>query len=416
MPQTRRRLIAGRSFASAANPREFEEQFQLLAQMAKEYAIFLMDPRGRILTWNPGAQRIKGYHAEEIIGKSFSVFYPPEDIRHGKPQRSLDRAITMGEFRDAGWRIRKDKSRYWADVVITALRDDEGSLQGFGTIARDMTAERAADEELREANAALDLKLKKRTGQVGRANTRLRAVIQECRQARGKLEDSLEQLRSLGAHAQVLSEDERKMISRQVHDELGQSLTAIKMDLAWVDKHLGPEDEAIRPRVRSSLSLVDETVRAVRRIAAELRPVVLDDLGLAAAIEWQVEEFQRRSGITFEVRLPPEDFPLDAARATSIFRIFQEVLRNVVQHAKATQVQVRLMNPAGAIVLEVRDNGKGIRDEQISNSHSLGLLGMRERIKMLGGQFAIHGQEGKGTTVVVQIPLEMPLANYGAGA
>jgi signal transduction histidine kinase len=159
---------------------------------------------------------------------------------------------------------------------------------------------------------------------------------------------------------------------------------------------------------------VDETVRAVRRIAAELRPVVLDDLGLAAAIEWQVEEFQTRTGITFHVRMPPEDIPLDTERATTIFRIFQEVLRNVVQHAKATQVQVRLMSSAGAVILEIRDNGKGISDEQIANSNSLGLLGMKERINLLGGRFAIHGQEGKGTTVVVQMPLEGPTTSRGA--
>jgi PAS domain S-box-containing protein len=383
-------------------------------ESVKEYAIFMMDAQGQILTWNSGAEHIKGYRAEEIIGKHFLVFYPPEDIREGKPQQNLQQAMAAGECHDAGWRVRKDKSRFWANVIITALHDEDGALWGYGKVTRDMTAERAAEEGLRKANAALDAKVQIRSAQIARANARLRAVIQECRQAREKLEVSLSQLRSLSARAQVLGEEERKMISRQVHDELGQSLTAIKMDLSWIIKRTPNEDDPVHQRIKSSLGVVDETVRAVRRIAAELRPVVLDDLGLAAAIEWQVEEFQTRTGITFHVRMPPEDIPLDTERATTIFRIFQEVLRNVVQHAKATQVQVRLMSSAGAVILEIRDNGKGISDEQIANSNSLGLLGMKERINLLGGRFAIHGQEGKGTTVVVQMPLEGPTTSRGA--
>ena len=203
---------------------------------------------------------------------------------------------------------------------------------------------------------------------------------------------------------QNLREEERKRISREVHDELGQTLTAIKMDLAWFVKNLQGDQEPMRERMRSTLRLVDETVQTVRRIASELRPGVLDDLGLAAAIEWQVQEFQTRTGIDIQVRMPPEDIPLAPDCATTIFRIFQEVLRNVVQHAQATLVHVRLMRSAGTVILETRDNGRGISDGQISNPQSLGLLGMKERVLLLGGHFAIHGEEGKGTTVIVEIP------------
>jgi PAS domain S-box-containing protein len=372
----------------------------------KDYAIFTMDVEGRILTWNSGAEHIKGYRADEIIGKPFSVFYTPEDVRQRKPQKALRRAVAEGVYEGEGWRVRKDGSRFWARATITALRDSTGKLRGYGKVTRDMSRERAAEEALQEAVAALRSKCRERTVQLVRTNGALRAEIRERRRAEENLQASLQQLRSLSGYVQTLREEERKRISREVHDELGQTLTAIKMDLAWFVRNLPAEQEVLREKMKSTLQLVDETVQSVRRIAAELRPGVLDDLGLAAAIEWQVQEFQARTGITIHVRMPPEDIALDPNCAVTLFRIFQEVLRNIAQHAQATQVHVRLMRSNGTVMLETRDNGKGISERQISSPQSLGLLGMKERVLLLGGQFEIHGEEGKGTTVVVQIPVE----------
>lgn len=412
IPQSRRQSTKTPKRAGSAL-RNMREQFRLLVESVKEYAIVIMDPKGRVLTWNSGAERITGYGAEEIIGRNFSVFFAPEDVRQNQPEENLERAIAEGECEDEGWRVRKDSSRFWAKSVITALRDEKGKLWGFGNVTRDMTSEQAGQEELRKANAALGFNVRERTAQLERANAVMEAEIRERRRAEENLENLLEQMRSLSVRMQRLREEERKAISREVHDELGQSLTAIKMDLTWMMRRIPSEENPVRQRISSTIGLVDETVHTVRRIAAELRPGVLDDLGLAAAIEWQVQEFQTRAGITFQVRMPAEDIPLDADRSTTLFRIFQEVLRNIVQHAKATEVQVRLMRSAGMVILEIRDNGKGISEEQIANPESLGLLGMRERLHVMGGHFAIHGEEGKGTTVVVQMPLEPPTAKPG---
>jgi len=234
------------------------------------------------------------------------------------------------------------------------------------------------------------------------------------RGAEHKSENSLQQFRALSAHVQSVREEERKRISREVHDELGQSLTAIKIELTWVMQRLSGVEEPIRRRIESALQMVVETMDSVRRIAAELRPGILDDLGLSAAIEWLAQEFQERTGITCEARLPAlGDAGLDPEFVTATFRVFEEILSNIARHAHATRVEVRLMRSVDTVTLEVRDNGKGITDEQISNPKSLGLLGMRERTRLLGGRFAIHGQDGKGTTVIVQIPVQKPLQDRG---
>jgi PAS domain S-box-containing protein len=393
---------------------ETVEHLRLLVASVREYAIFIMDAKGTVLTWNSGAQRLKGYRAKEIVGKRFSVFYTAEDVRHGRPKKLLEEAAAKGRCEDEGWLVRKNGSRFWAKAVITALRDSGGRLWGFGKVTRDMTRERAVEEELRKANAALDCKVQERTAQLERVNAELHAEVLERRRAEEKLENSLQQLRALSAHVQAIREEERKRISREVHDGLGQSLTAIKMDLTWVIKRLSGVEEPIRRRTDAALRLVDDTVQSVRRIAAELRPAVLDDLGLSAAVEWQAQDFQARTGITCQLRMSPEDICVDSELATATFRIFQELLNNVARHAGATQVHVGLRQNAGAVILEVRDNGRGISEEQISNPKSLGLLGMRERIVRLGGHFAVLGAEGKGTTVVVQIPTVRSLEVNGA--
>ncbi len=393
---------------------DIEEQFRLLVGSVREYEIFLMDTEGRVLTWNSGAQRIKGYRQEEVVGKPFDMFYTPEEIRQEKPRKLLSCAASQGQCEDEGWRLRKDGSKFWAKVVITALRDEGGRLRGFGNVTRDMSDERAAEEGLREAVAALDSQCQERTCQLEQANAGLQAEVFERRHTEEKLESSLQQLRALGSRVQVLREEERKRISREVHDELGQSLTAIKMDLSWLSHRLSSHDAPLRERIKSTLNIVDETVASVRRIASELRPGILDDLGLAAAIDWQSQEFQARTGIRCQLRITSENIPLEPERAAAMFRMFQEILNNIAQHARATQVQIRLMQNAGTVILEIRDNGKGVSEDQISDPKSLGLLGMRERALLLGGHVAVHGEEGRGTAVVVQIPIEKSSPRHGA--
>jgi signal transduction histidine kinase len=199
------------------------------------------------------------------------------------------------------------------------------------------------------------------------------------------------------------------MIAREIHDQLGQALTALKMDLSFVHKGLSKARTTGRARLGertlSMSGLIDETIQSVRRIATNLRPGILDDLGLVAAIDWQAQDFQNRTGVACRFVPDIEDIGLDQDRSTAAFRIFQETLTNVARHSGATEVDVKLFRRDDWASLEITDNGKGISPADISGNRSLGLLGMRERANLLGGELQISGAPGAGTTVTVRIPL-----------
>jgi len=224
------------------------------------------------------------------------------------------------------------------------------------------------------------------------------------RRAARSFSHARDQLRALAARLQSIREEERRKVAREIHDELGQALTAIKIDLSSLVCELPADQKQPASRTKSILKLVDETIQSVRRISTQLRPGILDDLGLMAAVEWAVEESEARTGIKFRLDLPRDDIVIDPECATALFRILQETLTNVARHANASQVEVQLAQEDGDLLLEVRDNGKGISKEQLWGGKSLGVLGMRERASMLGGEITIIGIPGKGTTVSVRIP------------
>ena len=230
--------------------------------------------------------------------------------------------------------------------------------------------------------------------------------LSEMKRAEQELRASSEQLRNLAAHLLSVREEERARISREVHDELGQALTAVKMDLAWLAGRLPRRNGQMLKRIRSTRQLADDIIQSIRRISTELRPAVLD-LGLAEAVEWQVQEFQTRSGIQCTVRLLTREVVASNA-STAMFRIFQETLTNVARHAKATRAEVVLQKQRDWLVLLIRDNGRGFDQADPSLSKSLGLLGMRERAAILGGRVNISSAPGKGTTVTAWIPLRSP--------
>jgi signal transduction histidine kinase len=227
--------------------------------------------------------------------------------------------------------------------------------------------------------------------------------ITERKRAERELQVSFLELKALNAQLQSVREEERTKLARELHDELGQSLTAIKIDLAALQ--VAPGRDRQLQRIPAILGLVDETIRAVRRISTELRPGILDHLGLEAAVEWAAEEFQARTGIQCQVGLPEMKLVIDPGHATALFRIFQETLTNIARHAGATHVKIGLSHESGYVSLEVRDNGRGIGEDQLSGFGSLGILGMRERALLLGGEFTIAGDPGSGTIVRVRIPL-----------
>jgi len=221
-----------------------------------------------------------------------------------------------------------------------------------------------------------------------------------------ELRGSREQLRELSTHLQAAREVERARISREIHDELGGTLTGLKMDVARLAKSadtLTPDE--VRRRTAEMSALIDGTVQTVRRIASDLRPGILDDFGLAAAIEWQLHEFCGRAGLECDFEANIDELDLDPVSSTAVFRLFQETLTNVARHAQATRVTAELEVTGDELRLQVRDNGRGISTTEIGNSKSLGLVGMRERVQQLNGQLSISGTPGRGTTVLIRVPL-----------
>jgi signal transduction histidine kinase len=235
-----------------------------------------------------------------------------------------------------------------------------------------------------------------------RLNTELEQRVNE---RTTQLIQSHEELSRLSAHLQTAREEERARIAREIHDELGGSLTGVKMDVARLRRLGNPGSDEWLAQVETVSTALDETVQTVRRIATELRPAILDDFGLVAAIEWQLKEFQARSGIVCQLTAATEPIELDRDSATAIFRVFQETLTNVARHADATHVAVQLEPEPGWLVLRVSDNGRGIDPAALAQSSTFGLAGMRERVRMLSGQLVIQSPAGQGTTVLVKVPL-----------
>jgi two-component system sensor histidine kinase UhpB len=253
----------------------------------------------------------------------------------------------------------------WVETFKSPVFDAAGEVIGTTGLARDITHRRQFQEEQRR---------------------------------------SREQLRALAAHVESVREQERVRIAREIHDELGQSLTCMGMDLAFLDKQIDPNNKEATARVTALVDLVKDTIRCVRRISSELRPSILDDLGLGAAIEWLAHDFEARTQIACSVDVP-EDLSLPFELATPLFRVCQEALTNVTRHAKAGHVSIALTCSNTAISLTVQDDGRGITDEEVKRHGSLGLLGMKERVAILGGTLDVRGRPGQGTSVTIQIPL-----------
>jgi len=225
------------------------------------------------------------------------------------------------------------------------------------------------------------------------------------RKAQEDLERSREELRNLSIHLQSVREEESTRVARKIHDELGQSLTALQMDMSWLTSRLPANNESIRKKTRSMSDLVDSTIESVHKITTELRPSLLDDLGLPAAIEWQAADFQKRSGIRCQAQIHCSDSVIDKELATTIFRIFQETLTNIARHSKATQCKVSLAGTETELCLEVTDNGIGITPWQVDDPRSFGMIGMRERAHLWGGTVHVRNAKPSGTKVRVLIPL-----------
>jgi PAS domain S-box-containing protein len=366
--------------------RRTEERFRLFVDAVQDYAIFMLDVQGHVSSWNTGAARIKGYSVSEIIGKHFSIFYPEQDIRAGKPARELEVAAQEGRFEDEGWRLRKDGSRFWANVIITAIKDDTGTLIGFGKVTRDFTEKILASEALR-------------------------TEIAERTEAQRKLHDSEKSLRQLSVRLLQTQDEERRRIGRDLHDSVGQYLVGLKMK---VDS-LKSAAERTRREDISELAecsqMIEETIKEVRTISYILFPPMLEELGLKSAIPWYLEGFTKRSGIKTTFEVSPEFDRIRSDLELALFRVLQESLTNVHRHSGSSTAIVRLYSDGPTIVLEVTDEGKGTLAKNLEfpardlrGAFGVGLRGMSERMRQLRGDLQISSTE-QGTTITATLPL-----------
>ncbi len=359
-----------------------EERFRILVDAVRDYAIFMLDTDGRIRTWNQGAERIKGYQASEIIGEHFSRFYPAEDLQAGKPQAELETAVRDGRVEDEGWRIRKDGSKFWATVVITAMRDAAGNLMGFSKVTKD--------------------------------NTERMMVLKALRDSRRELHDSEDSLRRLSLHLLRTQDEERRRIGRDLHDSLGQTLSVLKMKLDSLAGSVATNKPAsLIQNIAACSNLTEDCIKEVRTIAYLLYPPMLEEMGLKSAISWYVDGFSKRSGVRTTFDIPGEFGRLPLHVETAIFRVLQESLTNVHRHSGSEVARVRLFNRGGTTILEVIDEGKGLppqksgEDGRENQLHVLGvgLRGMEERMRQLGGGLELLSSP-RGTTVIASVPIE----------
>ena len=225
--------------------------------------------------------------------------------------------------------------------------------------------------------------------------------------AEDELKTSQEQLRQLFFHTQNIREEERARIAREIHDELGQQLTGLKMDVFWLNKQLTSQTEPVKEKIKGMIELIDSTVRSVRKISSDLRPGILDDLGLIAALDWQSNEFKKRTEIDCKFHSEIEEQVFEKNVATGIFRIFQETLTNVARHAHASEIRSTLERDNGNIILTITDNGNGFDEKEMAKKKTLGIIGMGERAMMMGGELKIKSIPGKGTTTVLKVPVRI---------
>jgi PAS domain S-box-containing protein len=406
---TERRDARTRLAIAVRDLEESELRHRLLISEIKDYGIFMLDPDGRVMTWNTGAERLMGYEAEEIIGQHISRFFTEEDILAGKPEQELRTARAEGRNEAEGWRVRKDGSLFWGNEIMSAVRDPDGSLRGFAKIVRDLTERKRAEDEVRRTRDELEVRVRERTAELSRA---LESLEREGQERRRTEQDRLDLLRRLVA----VQEDERRRISRELHDEMGQHLAAMAVELKLVRESLS--DQAARHRLGQLQALTSQVGREVHRLALELRPSALDDLGLEKALENFLDEWSERSRIEVEYHCGLGAERPSPQIETTLYRIVQESLTNVLKHSGARRVGVILERNDGQLRLIVEDDGRGFDAEAMTAPSGvggrLGLLGMKERVAMVGGSLNIESSPGSATTVFVRVPMFEPGASRDA--
>jgi PAS domain S-box-containing protein len=366
--------------------------------------LFRTDSEGRYIYVNGCWSDITGLSAEEAYGEGWAKALFPEDKErvlnewHLAAQRDLP-------FESEFCFQQQNGITKWVIGKAIAERSVHGERLGYVGTITDITERKKMEEELQKAHDGLEEQVEERTAQLVASNVLLTQEITKRQIVGEKLKEYQERLRNLAKHLQKIREQERSFLSRELHDELGQALTGMKMDIRWIERRL-PEDSAlILERLHSIITLIDSAILSVQRLSMALRPPALDDFGLNEAIGLVLTDFQKRTNIAWEFNTTPRLTALNKEISTEMFRIFQEALTNIARHASAHKVTVLLQNTEGRLTMEIRDDGKGITQKEIADPTSIGLTGMRERVYALEGTLEIKGVQGKGTTVTVNIPL-----------
>lgn len=340
-----------------------EHRFRSLIENSFD-ALVLVDADGMTIFASQSTERVLGYTVGEFLQRSLRELIVPEDFEN--LTQALAGRLLPGERAHFQFRARhKNGSLRWLEGVATNLLS-EPAVGAVVINYRDITERKQAEENIK---------------------------------------NSRDQLRQLSARLQTAREEERTHIAREIHDELGQMMTVLKLDLALLARDFDTSREAVEA-IQSMSSIVDDVIHSVRRIATELRPEVLEHLGLIDAFEWELETLEKRTGIKGTFVSDANEVTLERDRMAALFRIFQEALTNVARHSRAKEVNVNVCQENGELIVQIRDNGRGISAEEASGTKSLGLLGMRERALMIGGEILVTGEKDQGTLVRVKVPLD----------
>jgi PAS domain S-box-containing protein len=375
-------------------PLSTEELFRLLVESVDDYAIVMLDTGGRVVSWNRGAQRINGYHRDEILGSHVSIFYPPEAVSAGLPGRELELATSEGRCEHEGWRLRRDGTRFWAVVVTTAVRDDAGRPIGFAKVTRDVTARRRAEAELKHHREELEQLVAAQTDHLQEKNAQL---TEETRRAARLAVERRELVRQ----ALEAEDQQRQRFSERLHDDPLQNLLSALQDLNDVA-------DGGDPALRRAVTLLELTIKQLREMVLDLHPVTLTYGGLANTVNALADRAAARGG--FDCRVHVDSAASGAADDLAI-ALVRELLTNAVKHAQASRVDVEIKRPQdGPLELTVTDDGVGIANvhllDVLREGH-IGLASSAARIEALDGSFEIESEPRRGTTVRCVIPADV---------
>ena len=365
--------------------RQGEERFSLLVDSIRDYSILLLSPEGTVTSWNPGTRLVEGYEASEVIGRSHADFFTAEDIERGYADLALKMAAVAGQHEDEGWRVRKDGSKFWGNVVITAMKDESEKINGFARVSRDLTERKAAEEQLRKIAVELEERVSERTQE---------------------LRDSQLRLRDLATELTLTEQRERRRLAGDLHDYLAQLLVLIRIKIRQTSAHV--KEAAPTSLLMEADRAIMDSLNYTRSLVAELAPPALQEFGLLEGFGWLAEQMKNH-GLTVTIKKHVQHIVLDDDQAVLVFQSTRELLFNVLKHAGTTQAEVSIeTNSDGHLVVTVKDEGCGFSPDDVTAQNDdrkrFGLFSVRERTEAMGGRLEVTSVFNQGTSAALIVP------------